>query len=99
MLSARRSRKKSNEPEPRANRPGTRWRKRKGSTSRFRVLHLAVRDTVIAATAAAHGWTVATRNTKDFAPLGGEDVRPLEGKAIDDAAVNPRRRFCARALS
>ena len=41
-----------------------------------RGLHLAVRDTVIAATAAAHGWTVATRNTKDFAPLGVKTFDP-----------------------
>ena len=33
-------------------------------------LDMSVRDTVIAATAATHGWTVATRNTKDFRPLG-----------------------------
>jgi toxin FitB len=39
-------------------------------------LSLAVRDTVIAATAAAHGWTVATRNTKDFAPLGVKTFNP-----------------------
>ena len=39
-------------------------------------LPLAVRDTVIAATAAAHGWTVATRNTKDFAPLGVKTFNP-----------------------
>lgn len=41
-----------------------------------RGLHLAVRDTVIAATAAAHGWTVATCNTKDFAPLGVKTFDP-----------------------
>jgi predicted nucleic acid-binding protein len=39
-----------------------------------------VRDTVIAATAAAHGWTVATRNTKDFVPLGVKVFNPW----IDD---------------
>ncbi len=39
-------------------------------------LPLAVRDTVIAATAAAHGWTVATRNTKDYAPLGVKTFNP-----------------------
>ena len=33
-------------------------------------LKMEVRDTVIAATAAVHGWTIATRNTQDFAPLG-----------------------------
>ncbi len=37
---------------------------------------LTVRDAVIAATAAAHGWTVATRNTKDFAPLGVKVFNP-----------------------
>ena len=41
-----------------------------------RGLHLAVRDTVIAATAAAHDWTVATRNAKDFAPLGVKTFDP-----------------------
>jgi toxin FitB len=35
-----------------------------------------VRDAVIAATAAAHGWTVATRNTKDFLPLGVKVFNP-----------------------
>ena len=33
-------------------------------------LRMEARDSIIAATAAAHGWTVATRNTADFAPLG-----------------------------
>ncbi len=28
------------------------------------------RDSLIAATAVAHGWTVATRNVADFKPLG-----------------------------
>jgi hypothetical protein len=46
------------------------------STGLARGLHPAVRDTVIAATAAAHGWTVATRNTKDFAPLGVKTFDP-----------------------
>ena len=46
------------------------------STGLARGLHLAVRDTMIAATAAAHGWTVATRNTKDFAPLGVKTFDP-----------------------
>jgi toxin FitB len=46
------------------------------SAGRARGLHLAVRDTVIAATAATHGWTVATRNTKDFAPLGVKTFDP-----------------------
>jgi hypothetical protein len=46
------------------------------STGLARGLYLAVRDTVIAATAAAHGWTVATRNTKDFAPLGVKTFDP-----------------------
>jgi predicted nucleic acid-binding protein len=39
-------------------------------------LEMMVRDTVIAATAVAHGWTVATRNTKDFAPLGVKVFNP-----------------------
>lgn len=33
-------------------------------------LSVKVRDSMIAATAAVRGWTVATRNTHDFAPLG-----------------------------
>jgi len=37
---------------------------------------LTVRDVVIAATAAAHGWTVATRNAKDFVPLGVKVFNP-----------------------
>ena len=37
---------------------------------------LTVRDAVIAATAAAHDWTVATRNTKDFVPLGVKIFNP-----------------------
>jgi len=37
---------------------------------------VTVRDAVIAATAAAHGWTVAPRNTKDFAPLGVRVFNP-----------------------
>ena len=43
-------------------------------------LNMTVRDTVIAATAAAHGWTVATRNrnTKDFAPLGVKLFNPWQ---------------------
>jgi toxin FitB len=41
-----------------------------------RGLRLAVHDTVIAATAATHGWTVATRNTKDLAPLGVKTFDP-----------------------
>lgn len=46
------------------------------STGLARGLPLAVRDTVIAATAAAHGWTVVTRNTRDFAPLGVKTFDP-----------------------
>jgi len=41
-----------------------------------RGLHLAVRDAVIVATAATHGWTVATRNPRDFAPLGVKTFNP-----------------------
>jgi predicted nucleic acid-binding protein len=37
---------------------------------------MSIRDTLIAATAAAHGWTVATRNTKEFAPLGVKVFNP-----------------------
>ena len=34
-----------------------------------RGLRIEARDAIIAATAATHGWTIATRNTADFAPL------------------------------
>ena len=37
---------------------------------------LTVRDAVIAATASAHGWTVATRNSKDFATPGVKVFNP-----------------------
>lgn len=36
-------------------------------------------DSLIAATALAHGLTVATRNTRDFAELGIRVVNPFEG--------------------
>lgn len=38
------------------------------------------RDSLIAATAAARGWTVATRNTADFAPLGVQVFNPWKDK-------------------
>ena len=38
------------------------------------------RDSVIAATAAVRGWTVATRNTPDFATLGVSVFNPWEDK-------------------
>ena len=37
-----------------------------------------VRDSLIAATAKAHGWTVATRNRRDFAGLGVKVFNPFE---------------------
>jgi predicted nucleic acid-binding protein len=37
---------------------------------------LSIRDTVIAATASTHGWTIATRNIKDFVPLGVKVFNP-----------------------
>jgi predicted nucleic acid-binding protein len=37
-----------------------------------------VRDSLIAATAWAHRWTVATRNTDDFARLGVNVLNPFE---------------------
>jgi predicted nucleic acid-binding protein len=37
---------------------------------------MAVRDTIVAATAAARGWTVATRNSKDFALFGVKVFNP-----------------------
>lgn len=39
----------------------------------------SVIDSMIGATAALHGLTVATRNVSDFAPLGVEVVNPWEG--------------------
>jgi len=39
---------------------------------------LYVRDSLIAATARAHGWTVATRNTSDFAGLGVRILNPFD---------------------
>lgn len=41
---------------------------------------LQVRDTFIAATAAARGWTVVTRNVSDFAPLGVKIFNPWTDK-------------------
>jgi toxin FitB len=37
---------------------------------------MSVRDTLIAATAAARGWTIATRNSKDFIRLGVKVFNP-----------------------
>ena len=37
-----------------------------------------VPDGLIAATAVAHGWTLATRNTKDFAHTGAQLFNPFE---------------------
>lgn len=37
---------------------------------------MSVRDTLIAATAAVHGWTIATRNSKDFIRLGVKVFNP-----------------------
>lgn len=34
------------------------------------------RDAIIAATASVRGWTVATRNTSDFVPLGAKVFNP-----------------------
>lgn len=34
-------------------------------------------DALIGATALAHGWTVVTRNTKDFAPIGVQLLNPF----------------------
>jgi toxin FitB len=43
-------------------------------------LKMEIRDTMIAATASARGWTVATRNTADFAPLGVNVFNPWTDK-------------------
>ena|SRR5204863_1335027 len=39
---------------------------------------LYVRDSLIAATARAHGWAVATRNVRDFAGLGIKVFNPFD---------------------
>ena len=39
-------------------------------------LSMQLRDTMIAATAAVRGWTVATRNTTDFAALAVQVFDP-----------------------
>ncbi len=41
---------------------------------------LELRDSLIAATAAVRGWTVATRNTTDFARLGVQVFNPWTDK-------------------
>jgi predicted nucleic acid-binding protein len=41
-----------------------------------RGLKMELRDTMIAATAAARGWTVVTRNISDFVPLGVNVFNP-----------------------
>jgi len=43
-------------------------------------LSVDARDSMIAATAAVRGWTVATRNTLDFAPLGVSVFNPWTDK-------------------
>jgi predicted nucleic acid-binding protein len=43
-------------------------------------LSVDVRDSMIAATAAVRGWTVATRNTSDFATLGVSVFNPWTDK-------------------
>lgn len=39
---------------------------------------MPVKDSLIAATALAHGLTIATRNTRDFAKTGVRIVNPFE---------------------
>lgn len=41
---------------------------------------LELRDSFIAATASTRGWTVATRNTSDFGPLGVQVFNPWTQK-------------------
>ena len=41
-----------------------------------RGLSMTTRDAMIAATAKAHGWVVATRNEEDFRPLGVKVFNP-----------------------
>lgn len=45
-----------------------------------RGLSVEHRDSMIAATAAVRGWTVATRNTADFAKLGVAVLNPWQDK-------------------
>jgi toxin FitB len=45
-----------------------------------RGLSIDVRDSLIAATAAVRGWTVATRNKSDFKPLGVSVFNPWEDR-------------------
>ena len=42
--------------------------------------HPGLADVLIAATAAVHGFAVATRNTRHFAPLGVRCVDPFDGR-------------------
>ena len=39
---------------------------------------MPIKDSLIAASARQHGFTIATRNTKDFAPAGVKLVNPFE---------------------
>ncbi len=43
-------------------------------------LVMETRDTLIAATASAHGWTVATANVKDFKGLGVKVFNPWQDR-------------------
>jgi predicted nucleic acid-binding protein len=43
-------------------------------------LSFQVRDSIIAATAAVRGWTVATRNASDFSKLGVAVFNPWTDK-------------------
>lgn len=42
-------------------------------------------DGLIAATAKVHGWTVVTRNTKDFEPTGARLLNPFSGGGVSAA--------------
>ena len=50
------------------------------STAIKQGLKMEIRDTMIAATAAARGWTVATCNISDFTPLGVNVFNPWTDK-------------------
>ena len=43
-------------------------------------MEMEIRDTMIAATASARGWTVVTRNISDFSPLGVKVFNPWTDK-------------------
>jgi predicted nucleic acid-binding protein len=43
---------------------------------------MPIKDSMIAATALVHGFTVATRNTRDFKPSRVKLVNPFGGRLV-----------------